>query len=66
MYSIQEGLPFEFSHTLESQIGGQCRAGFVITALYEDGYPEGTADPLNKYMSLFIATRAVKPGREGL
>jgi len=58
---IQDGLPFEFSHTLEDQIGGQCRAGFVITALFEDGYPEGTADPLNKYMPLFIATRAVKP-----
>jgi SAM-dependent methyltransferase len=26
----------QFSHTMEEQIGGQCRAGFVITDLYED------------------------------
>ena len=50
----------EFSHTLESQIGGQLRAGFHLTDLYEDvdrGPPE-------RGRSLFfptcMATRAVK------
>src|SRR5215204_3568550 len=31
-----EGVPFEFGHTLEDQIGGQLEAGFHLTALYED------------------------------
>ncbi|RIK42310.1 MAG: SAM-dependent methyltransferase [Chloroflexi bacterium] len=50
--------PVEFSHTLEDQIGGQLEAGFVLTGLYEDGWP-GVA--LAEYMPIFIATRAVKP-----
>ncbi len=29
-----EGIPLEFSHTLEDQIGGQTAAGFIITGLY--------------------------------
>lgn len=28
--------PFEFSHTLEEQLGGQTAAGFHIVGLYED------------------------------
>ncbi|MGD0174715.1 MAG: class I SAM-dependent methyltransferase [Anaerolineales bacterium] len=34
---LEEGIPMEFGHTLEAQIGGQCKAGFVITGMYEDG-----------------------------
>jgi ubiquinone/menaquinone biosynthesis C-methylase UbiE len=30
-----EGIPLEFGHTLEDQIGGQISAGFVITGFYE-------------------------------
>lgn len=54
---VDEGMLFEFSHTLTDQIGGQLDAGFRITSLYEDGDDN---EPLYKYMSLFIATRAIK------
>jgi len=47
-----------FSHTLEQQIGGQLRAGFVLSDLYTDGDNQGgVAD----FMSTCMATRAVKP-----
>jgi len=58
---INEGLPFEFSHTLEEQIGGQLDAGFLITGFYEDSYGREENDLLTSYMQTFIATRAVKP-----
>lgn len=58
---IEGGEPFEFSHTLQDQIGGQLDAGFVLTGFYEDRYPEGEEDLLSQYMDSFIATRAVKP-----
>ena len=58
---VEAGIPFEFSHTLEDQIGGQLDAGFVIVGFYEDTYEEGTGDVLARYMSPFIATRAIKP-----
>lgn len=58
---IDEGEPFEFSHTLEDQIGGQLDAGFVITGMFEDSYGEEDGDELTKYMPTCIATRAMKP-----
>lgn len=54
------GVPLEFGHTLEAQIGGQIMAGFVITGMYEDRDPPGENSPLNAYMSTFIATRALR------
>ena len=57
---LDKGSPLEFSHSLEDQIGGQLDAGLVLTALYEDGWPADSPEPLNKYMPSFIATRAVK------
>ena len=48
----------QFSHTLEDQIGGQLRAGFRLTDLYEDTNGEGRLHELN--IPSFIATRAVK------
>ena len=57
----EEGIPLEFSHTLEDQIGGQIAAGFVITGLYEDYGREDDDNPLGNYMPTFIATRALKP-----
>lgn len=56
----EEGEPLEFSHTLETQIGGQLEAGFLITGFYED-YNNDEKDILRKYMPTFLATRAVKP-----
>ncbi len=58
---LAEGRPFEFSHTLEEQIGGQLAAGFLITGFYEDRDPNEANNPLCKYMDTFIATKALKP-----
>ena len=57
----EEGIPVEFSHTLEEQIGGQIVAGFVITGFYEDYDREDDNSSLRKYMPTYIATRAMKP-----
>jgi len=54
----KEGLPYEWSHSLDEQIGGQLKAGFVLTGLYEDIDPTSV---LGKTLPTFIATRAVKP-----
>jgi len=60
-----DGIPFEFSHTLEDQIGGQIAAGFVLTGFYEDYDRESDASPLSRYMPIYIATRAMKPLEKG-
>ena len=57
---IAEGEPFEFGHTLDSQIGGQLEAGFVLTGFYEDLYPP-EEDLLSRHIPSFAATRALKP-----
>ena len=49
----------QFSHTLEEQIGGQLRAGFVLRDLYEDTNGSCYLHELN--IPAFIATWAVKP-----
>lgn len=49
-----------FSHTLETQIGGQLQAGLMLTHMFEDGWSE--LDVLSKLFDPFIATRSVKPG----
>ena len=52
---------FEFSHTIEEQIGGQLKAGFILTDLYED---TDTGSFLAQYnFPEYIATRAVKPNK---
>ncbi len=58
---LEEGIPFEFSHTLQEQIGGQIEAGFLITGFYEDYDEAPLSDPLSNYMPPYIATRATKP-----
>ncbi len=57
----EKGLPMEFSHTLEEQIGGQLEAGLVLTDFYDDAYPAEENDAHSKYFAPFFATRAVKP-----
>lgn len=47
----------QFSHSLETQIGGQLKAGLTLTDLYEDYHNEGV---LAQYAPTFIATRAIK------
>jgi hypothetical protein len=54
-----KGEPLVYGHTLEDQIGGQMDARFVLTGLYEDRDP---SHPLAKYLPVYLATRAVKPG----
>ena len=53
-----EGLPLEFGHTLEDQIGGQLEAGFLISGFYEDIDPRTV---LGKLIPTYMATQAVKP-----
>ena len=59
---LEEGLKrndgVQFSHTLEEQIGGQLRAGFMLTDVYEDTDGYGILHEYN--IPTFWATRAVK------
>jgi SAM-dependent methyltransferase len=48
----------QFSHTLEEQIGGQLKAGFILNDIYEDYNDSGL---LKEYVPTFIATKATKP-----
>jgi SAM-dependent methyltransferase len=50
--------PIEYSHSLTSQLGGQMAAGFCLTHLAEAPHH---ADPTQRYMPGYIATRAIKP-----
>lgn len=52
--------PYTFGHTLEDQIGGQLRAGFHLIGMYEDTW-NNEPTIINKFMKVFIATRALKP-----
>ena len=56
--SMQTDGSLQFSHTLEEQIGGQLRAGFTLTDVYEDFDNEG----IGEYYPPFWASRAVKLG----
>lgn len=55
---INQLLPLEYGHSLQSQLGGQLKAGFVLTDLYEDN---AGGELLDAYIDAFIATKAVKP-----
>lgn len=58
---IADGEAFEFSHTLEDLIGGQCDAGLYLTGMFEDRWAEEQAPVLERFFPWFIATRAIKP-----
>lgn len=49
--------PIEYGHSLESQIAGQIKSGFVINGFYEDISKDESID---KYIKTSIATRAIK------
>jgi SAM-dependent methyltransferase len=57
---VGPGKPLEFGHSLEDLLGGQLDAGLVLTGLLEDGW--GGAEPLDRILPSFLATRSVKPG----
>ncbi|MDR0589043.1 MAG: class I SAM-dependent methyltransferase [Spirochaetaceae bacterium] len=48
----------QFSHSLEEQIGGQLKAGFILTDMYEDKDRTGL---LGEYVPQYLATRAIRP-----
>lgn len=56
--SMKNDWGIQFSHTLEEQLGGQLKAGFLLTDLYEDTNGEGRLHEFG--VPSFIATRAVK------
>lgn len=49
----------QFSHTIEEQIGGQLKAGLMLTDIFEDTNGSGNLHEHN--LPCFWATRAVKP-----
>ena len=53
-----DGAGFQFSHSLEEQIGGQLEAGFTLLSLYEDTNGTGRLHELN--IPTFLAMRSVK------
>jgi SAM-dependent methyltransferase len=55
---MDNGWPLEWSHSLEDQLGGQIRAGFILRGLYEDRDPSMKA---SNFMPVYIATLAFKP-----
>jgi SAM-dependent methyltransferase len=48
----------QFSHTIEEIIGGQLKAGFILTDIYEDTNGEGNLHEHN--VPSYIATRSIK------
>jgi hypothetical protein len=55
LMEVDEGI--EFGHTLDEQIGGQLKAGFMLTHLSESREPSGL---IAQYFPQFISTRAIK------
>jgi len=56
---LDEDSGYQFSHTFDEQIGGQLKAGFVITGAYEDFSNDSGA--IEDGIPSYWATRAVKP-----
>ncbi|SHI06820.1 Methyltransferase domain-containing protein [Sporobacter termitidis DSM 10068] len=56
--SVKNGWGIQFSHTIEEQLGGQLRAGFILTDIYQDTNGSGRLADYN--VPTFYATRAVK------
>lgn len=54
-----EDCGMQFSHTIEEQIGGQLKAGFLLTDIYGDTNGEGRLHEMN--IECYYATRAIKP-----
>jgi len=56
--SLKNNLGVQFSHTIEEQIGGQLKAGFMLTDIYQDTNGSGKLHEFN--IPTYYATRAVK------
>ena len=57
-HSLKQDDSIQFSHSFDEQIGGQLKAGFIITAAFEDF--NNDPDALKDGIPSFWATRAVK------
>lgn len=57
--SVKNDWGIQFSHTIEEQIGGQLKAGFMLTDIYQDTNGSGRLHEFN--VPTFYATRVVKP-----
>lgn len=57
--SVKNDWGIQFSHTIEEQIGGQLKAGFMLTDIYQDTNGAGRLHEFN--VPTFYATRGVKP-----
>ena len=57
----EEDCGMQFSHNMEQQLGGQLKAGFVLTDLYSDTNGEGRLHEMG--IETYVATRAVKGGK---
>ena len=57
---IRDKEMFHFSHTMETQLGGILKAGFVITGFYEDRRPDEDGNPIRHYMPSYFVVRAQK------
>jgi SAM-dependent methyltransferase len=55
----EEDCGMQFSHTVEEQIGGQLKSGFMLTDIFGDTNGEGRLHQMN--VECYLATRAVKP-----
>lgn len=55
---VAAGDPMEFSHSLTDLLQGQLAAGLALRDLYEDGWEDGSPQPLNAFMPTFLATLA--------
>jgi SAM-dependent methyltransferase len=53
-----EDCGMQFSHTAEEQLGGQLKAGFMLTDIYGDTNGEGRLHEM--HIETYYATRAVK------
>lgn len=58
-YLMENDHGVQFSHTFEEQVGGQLKAGFLLTHLFEDVNGAGRLHEMN--IPTMLATRAVKP-----
>ena len=54
-----EDCGMQFSHTIEEQLGGQLKAGFVLTDIFGDTNGGGRLHEMN--VETYYVTRAVKP-----
>jgi SAM-dependent methyltransferase len=56
--SVEQDWGIQFSHTIEEQIGGQLKAGFTLSDIYQDINEDGNLHTYN--VPTFYATKAVK------